>query len=134
VNEQDLKKLDDENVYLSFGLVDSQAVKKEGTFNAVFLLSLNVETQLDQWLHIFIPNSQLVLYNEINYSEIPLSKNKANFKSVSRLRLMAETKSTQVVRKLIPDNFDERVPQLLKEVGVELKYIGIVKSSKDKTD
>lgn len=128
VSGNQLSILDDGNLHLSVALrageMDSAEVPR---FNAEYLLSLDAKTQMDQWYRIFIPASYLVRYNEIHYKHTPVSMEKAKSIVISNFKLVAETRSTKVLRNLIPNTFNEDVPKLFKEIGLNIKYISVVK-------
>lgn len=127
VSKEQLETLDDGNVYLSLALIAPRTSEVETQkFHAEYLLMLDTKTHIDQWLRIFIPVSDLVLYNEVNYKQTPVSSKKAKTMVISDFRLMAETRSTQVIRNLIPDTFSDEVPKLFKEIGMDIKYISVV--------
>lgn len=46
---------------------------------------------------------------------------------VADFKLSAETNSEKVIRYFIHDSYNESVPQLFKEVGIEIHYIAVVK-------
>ena len=128
VSDELLEKLDDGNVHLSLTLSSQDTNNTDlPKFNAEYLLSFDAKKHVDNWYHVFIPVSALNAYNEINYKQTPLSENESKSMMISGFRLMAETHSTKVIRNFIPELFDESVPKLFKEIGLEVKYIGVVK-------
>jgi hypothetical protein len=131
VDSAQLNALDDENVYLSFALYGP--VSTTMTFNGDYLLKLNTSNQLDQWLKVTIPTSQLTTYTEEHYQEQPISLAAAQNQVITGLRIMAETSSTQVVRNLILERFNDDTPKLFKEISLSLQYIGLVYSDSTKT-
>lgn len=129
VDDKLLEKLDDGNVHLSFALRSQDPTSvKESQFNADYLISLNTKQQINNWYRIFIPVSKLKKYSEVNYEKTALFENEVKSMVVSNFKLTAETKSTKVIRNLIPDTFNENTPTLFKEIGVDIKYLGIVKN------
>ena len=128
VNDALLEKLDDGNIHLSIALVaQGKGTIEEPTFNAEYLLSLDAKKQVDNWYHVFIPASEFNRYSEVNYNQKPVSENEEKSLMLSSFRLMAETHSTKVIRNLIPNKFNDSVPKLFKEIGIEVKYIAVVK-------
>ncbi|WP_340679895.1 hypothetical protein [Paraglaciecola sp.] len=121
-----LSPLDDENVYLSFALYGP--VSATMTFNASYLLKLNAKTELDQWLKVTIPSTQLTTYTEEQYEEYPISHAAASNQPITGLRIMAETASTKVVRNLLLARFNDDTPKLFKETSLSLQYLGVVYS------
>ena len=128
LSDEQLATLDDGNVHLSLAL-RSQVI--EGTtmpqFNAEYFLALDANNQLDDWYQVFIPVAELVKYTEINYQKTPLTQEQAKAMLVADFKLSAETKSGKVIRHFIGDSYNETVPQLFKEVGIEIQYLAVVK-------
>lgn len=127
VSNELLAKLDDSNVHLSFALTTEAESIDTPQFNAEYLLSLDAKKQVNCWLYVFIPVAELTKYNDVRYQKTSLSEEDVKSIMISDFRLVAETRSTKVIRNLIPDTFDFKVPKLFKEIGVEIRYIGIVK-------
>lgn len=128
LTHEQIQALDDGQVHLSIALVGEGAEDiTQPTFNADFLLSLEVNKRVDEWHHVFIPRSELNTYTEQNYDSTPLTAGKAKKFHVESFRLMAETASTKVVRNYIPDSYNDDVPKLFKEIGIEIQYIALVR-------
>ena len=123
-NEQ-LARLDDGNVHLSLSLRSDEKAQSP-RFNAEYFLTLNVNSQLDAWYHVFIPITEFIQYNEINYQKTGLSKEQANPMVVADFKLSAETQGGKVLRHFIRDNYNEQVPAVFKEIGLEIQYLAIV--------
>ncbi|WP_448247113.1 hypothetical protein [Thalassotalea agariperforans] len=123
-NEQ-LARLDDGNVHLSLSLRSAEKAQSP-RFNAEYFLTLNVNSQLDAWYHVFIPITEFIQYNEINYQKTGLSKEQANPMVVADFKLSAETQGGKVLRHFISDNYNEQVPAVFKEIGLEIQYLAIV--------
>lgn len=128
VTEAQLEALDDGNVHLSIALVgdgaDNTAIP---TFNAEYMLSLDAKKQTDDWYHVFIPAAELTRYIEVNYNKTPVTAAESKTIPVNSFRLTAETSSTKVIRNILLDNFNENTPKLFKEVGLEVKYVSVVR-------
>lgn len=130
VNPAQLATLDDAHVYLSVALFGPTNQIDKSTFNADYLLKLDANNQLDQWLAIYIPLTTLSPFMEQNYEQKSISLSQAKQQLVSGLRITAETASTKVIRNLLLDKFDKNTPKLFKEIALEIKYLALTKTQK----